>query len=189
MHRFYKKYTLDTFKESCNKKKCLRNTFYNDKRCPTTSKQENCFRLYNNKLERDLIKSQEQMDPVWEETKKQVIEQTGNGCHLLACLSPMELDSILQEGLLKHKELGLVDGAHILPRGAHPQHKYNSDNIILIKRLFHTRLEQYQDPLTAQYIGKEATQEWYLRVWNSSRKKNLTWEEFVGMIEHGSEQR
>lgn len=170
----YKQYTFEAFTVLCDKQQCPRQTMYHEKRCLTESKRKNCFRLYNQKLEKDKLKSKSKTDPLWEEVKSRVRNQYGEGCHLFNALSNKERSLIAQKGLLNHGDFKTIDGAHIIPKGPFPEHKYKVENVILIKRLFHSRLEIGCDPITGEYVGKDKCMEWYLKVWNHSREKSLT---------------
>lgn len=181
--RFWKYYEFEDFTIECDKIRCPRNTLYHPVQCLTDYKRKNCFNLYNRKLERDIEKiKQDQKDERWELVKQLVKENVGEGCHLFKCLDAKDKSTVLQDGLLNHNDFKKIDGAHILPKGPWPQHKYKTSNVILIKRLFHTRLESYNHPITEEFIGREAAQQWYLKIWNYVHKKDLTWEQLEDLI-------
>jgi len=163
---------LIQFRESCLKRRCPRNTFYNEKTCRTTHKQDQCFNRWNRKQEESKDHVEEKSER-WAEVRKQVwIEDVGfydgifkrKDWRDICCLY-RKLDReerIYVETNLKH-DLWLaehLDASHICPRSRCPELRYEKSNIVIINRLFHSRLDKLINPLYGINISDEERLNW-----------------------------
>jgi hypothetical protein len=63
-----------------------------------------------------------------------------------------------------------IDGAHIIPRSTLPSQIYNRDNVVLIGRFFHSRLDNYLDLITGEFIGQDGMALWWTRIMQQNRR-------------------
>lgn len=165
--------TLEEFKESCDKKRCLRNTMYNNKTCLTDSKRERCYKQYLTKLEKDKIKREEQIaksknkvikvDEAWLECKRIVKERDGNKCRFISICTPAEKKIILEK-VFMFKDFQKLDPAHIYSQGAYKHMYVLPENVATLYRYVHTCIDQFLDPFTEEYIGKEGNIYYWKRI-------------------------
>jgi hypothetical protein len=66
-----------------------------------------------------------------------------------------------------------VDPAHVLPRSTHPHLIYDPENIVMLSRLFHSRLDTYRHPLTGTPLSKEEHRKWWKRIVGTERLRRL----------------
>lgn len=88
-------------------------------------------------------------------------------CMFWNCLTKEEK---IQCDELNKKEYFLnrnIDIAHILGKGESPKNKYDIDNVVLIGRLWHSRLDTYKHPITNEPISKFERMDWFIRIKNS----------------------
>ena len=101
------------------------------------------------------------IDEKWEVCKKEVWERDKGKCQLLDITYPEELVRYDLKGLLNCKEFSQLDVAHVFGKGAYPKMKYITDNMILLSRVFHSRLDNYCDPFTGKPIDKDTHTLWW----------------------------
>lgn len=80
------------------------------------------------------------------------------------CLLWKKLPKEIQRDVLQDNGnflLNYVDPAHVFPRSGYPHMKYDPDNVVLLSRLFHSRLDEYKDPLTGEHLDKESHEWWW----------------------------
>lgn len=111
------------------------------------------------------------VDEKWKEVVKQVKERDNNECQLWSILSKYEKESILST--TGYFLLDKVDPAHIFGKGAYPHMKYDPDNIILLSRLLHSRIDHYTDPITDKTITKKEHIDWWIRIVGKQRYDRL----------------
>jgi len=100
-----------------------------------------------------------------------VDERDNYSCRLLNKLSVQELLYVSNtNGVFL---LSIIDHAHILPRSTHSYLKYDVDNIVLLSRLFHSRLDEFRDPITGEYIGKVMAGQWWQYILGSPQHDSL----------------
>lgn len=170
-----KQIDLETFKASCQKKRCLRNTMITPQ-CPKDYKQEQCYTKFTQKKEKDKVKQEikykEQkekskeieVDEKWVEVREKVRQRDGNKCRLLSILTSEEKIFLLKE---QRENLWLnktLDPAHVLSRSKRPDLIYSEDNIVILGRLFHSRLDSIQNPLTGENISSIERDGWWIRI-------------------------
>jgi hypothetical protein len=179
----------DEFKESCNKKRCLRNTMYNEKTCTKEYKIEACYRKYIQQVEKKNFKISESknksvdinIDERYEQLKKDIwLRDSGveyNGVSKKRDWN--EYDAFWNSIFTKEEKINLVknsfkdfwlnenlDLMHIESIGRSPEEKYNQDNIILAGRLWHSRIDQFKDPVTNLDMTNDERNDWLQRMKN-----------------------
>lgn len=75
-----------------------------------------------------------------------------------------------------------LDVAHIFPKKAFPHMRYNLDNVVLLYRTFHNRLDEQKNPLDGRMMSKEDTEWWWKRIVGVE-----TWEKLKKESEDGRE--
>jgi len=133
--------------------------------------EEELRKKYEKYLKKEEKKyNKEYGDEKWEEVKRQVQERDKN-CLLFKKLPKKYKGFIYSEGngfLLKE-----VDPAHIFPKSVYPHLKYDVDNVILLSRLFHSRLDEYRDPIFGEQIGKAEHEKWWIFIIGKEWYKKL----------------
>lgn len=188
----YKLKELDEFKESCNKRRCLRSTLYNEKTCLREYKQEDCHRKYLAKSERDNEKFIDKMSKknygnvIEEDHKevdlKQIVWKRDSGCDYDGSSVKNNWTDycIFWNSVFTHEEKKYLtlnyyqefwvnknlDLMHIDSVGRSPEEKYNPDNVVLSGRLWHSRIDQFKDPVTCQDMSNEQRELWLQKLKN-----------------------
>ena len=70
---------------------------------------------------------------------------------------------------IDHKDMWLnknLDIAHILGKGEKPELKFDLDNVVIIGRLWHSRIDKFKDPLTNMSISQQVRLYWFDRIKN-----------------------
>jgi len=130
------------------------------------SKYVSYSKTYDKKIEK-LNKVDERMEEVFS-----LVDVRDNfSCRLLIKLSTQELFYISRT--VGNYFLKPIDHAHIFPRSTHPHLKYDVDNIVLLSRLFHSRLDEFRDPITGEYIGKVMAGKWWCFILGSPQFNSL----------------
>jgi hypothetical protein len=146
------------FTESCDKRVCLRGTIYNANTCKTDRKRKRCYPKYCAKL----TPKEHQIDEDWEFVKKEVDKRDMGQCRLSAILTEEERKIALSSpGFDSH--FG-NDRAHIIRRSQSKTLYYEPKNIVLLKRVFHSRLDQFKNPVSGHSITKEEANKWWERI-------------------------
>jgi len=153
---------------------CLRNRGLPPaKNCSSIYKRERCYEKYLEKLEKQTKK---------QKIDKKINERDKSLCALLKILTPEEFNNFINNNntnvLWKIRK---KDNAHILPKSSYPEFAFDMDNIVVLSRLFHERLDNYQDPLTGIFIGKEGRKKWFERIMKENRiwDENMTYDKFL----------
>lgn len=161
----------EDFVLKCDSGFCPRHTIYNSKTCLKEYKRKKCWSRYNQKLE----KSKTPIDEKWEETRKKVwlrdagffpeeakIKNWKDYCRCWNILTIKE-QQYLQTNFSADLWLAdTLDCAHAFGRSG--DLKYDESHIFLISRFFHSRLDQYRDPVTGKNINEEERNAWFERI-------------------------
>lgn len=83
-------------------------------------------------------------------------------CMFYKILTPEERKAFLQSANPAYLEQLQV--AHILGKQAHPDKKYDLDNVVLINAVAHRRLDTYLDPITQEHMTYEERMGWFQRI-------------------------
>ncbi len=150
---------LKEFSTFCNQKKCLRRTIYNEKTCPTITKQTRCFKKFTKKLEESYAKIE--VDTKWEELKDVIHKRDNYECRLTRLLTPDENYGAIKTGFFTRTSLDL---AHVVRRSQSKKLYYEPRNIVLLNRIFHGRLDAHKDPVTGKHISNEELKKWWVRM-------------------------
>jgi hypothetical protein len=158
----------EKFTSFCDRKLCLRKTFYNNKTCIRDSKRQSCFEKYHNKQDRDREKKLE-VDEDEEAFKKEVwlrdfgsypkekrVPEWRKVCRYWLSLDREEqkvIESLHYHNLYLNDQF--MDVAHILGKGAHIEHKYVTNNGVLMGRVFHSLIDKFINPLTNKHMDAE----------------------------------
>lgn len=104
------------------------------------------------------------MDEKWVEVRENVRQRDANKCRLMLVLTMEEklyLFREQKENLWLNKTL---DPAHVLSRSKRPDLIYCENNIVILGRLFHSRLDSCLDPLTGKNISRSERDSWWIRI-------------------------
>jgi hypothetical protein len=176
---------FSTFSSYCISKKCLRNTIYNEKTCSRIPKQQRCFEKYNKIKEKsNKQKTDEKLDEilkneVWmrdagyiPKTSKVTMNNWKLICCFWKCLTEKEKIDFIENNKSMLFLCCNIDRAHIFGKGSHIDLKYEASNVLLINRLAHSRLDNFQDPITGKPITKEKRMHWFERMFFNTYKEN-----------------
>jgi hypothetical protein len=147
------------------------------------------YQKYRKKLERQSHKAKEDLQKYFNNKKqskednrwKELVQKVRRRDK--TCLLWKKLPKEIQRELLNDNGsflLSYVDPAHVFPRSTNPHMKYCEDNVVLLSRLFHSRLDEYKDPLTSEPLDQESHtwwwktiigEKWYNKLLELSHKK------------------
>ena len=99
-------------------------------------------------------------DLKWEEVRKEVFERD-RVCQLSKILSEKEMKDASLFFITKEP---ILDCAHVFSRGAFPWLKYDVDNVVLLRREFHSLLDSGKNPLNGKPIEKKDTINFWIRI-------------------------
>lgn len=143
----------------CSKGTCLRHTIYNQKTCSRESKRKKCFDKFLKMQEkRNSIST---IDERWSIVRYSVLERDNFQCRLTKVLSVNEL---IKAGVGFDSTGETLDVAHIVSRSQSSNLYYEMENLISMRRIFHSRLDSYKDPITGKSISKEDRDYWFIRM-------------------------
>lgn len=164
---------LPEFQEKCRSRRCPRNTIFNAKTCARETKQVRCFGKYTKKLEKARNKTKtgdlqwiSVRDEVWRQdtgdfgSYQSKTKKWRNYCSLYRRLSANEKHEFEVSSSSEVWICSNLDPAHILSRAQRPDLTYDSDNIVIINRLFHQRIDTNRHPLTGKGVPKEQATAW-----------------------------
>jgi len=113
------------------------------------------------------------IDYKWEELKSIIKIRDNNECIVYRILNKEEKRIVeKQEGFWLQK---YIDGAHIVARSIAPHHIYNPDNVVLVGRFFHKRLDDGLDLITGKFIGFDGVAQWWTRI----MRDNKYWDDTI----------
>jgi hypothetical protein len=56
------------------------------------------------------------------------------------------------------------DVAHVFPKSSYPWMRYDLNNVVLLSRTFHNRLDEQKHPITGKPISKLEARNWWIRI-------------------------
>lgn len=152
------KITLEEFMEFYRSYGFCKGDTYRRKNPYTPSQLKTRYKKYIRKLEKQEEK-QEEDKITYVDIKNQVYTRDTNRCRLYNKLSPYQQIEVSE--LLSSDQFGTLDIAHVFSRGVYPHMKYDVDNMVLLYRLFHSRLDAHLNPITGKYIANEELEDWW----------------------------
>ena len=105
-------------------------------------------------------------DPKWNDLRDKLKKRDPH-CRVIRCLT-------ISEAKIAEKIHGFqkrCDCAHVLSVGSYPELTYNEKNCYRISRTFHSRLDNYQDPITEDDLDRNKWSWWWWRIINKSTEK------------------
>lgn len=158
----------DQFIKQCNLKNCTRKAKFG-KSCFMNYKQARCYEKYLQSIQKSQIKFETKVKEKGKEIEdntnfKKLILIRDKICMIDKILSTNEKEILFEsfgESIFKNKFLDII---HILDRNHYPQFEFDLDNVFLGGRFFHERLDNYQDLITGEIIGKDGKQYWIERI-------------------------
>ncbi len=138
------------FIENCNKGFCSRKSM-KSKRCLKDSKQNECFEKWIIQREKNFAKNM-QVDEEWEIVKQEVWKRDKGECQVELTLTPQLIRIISKQWDYMYKKFdGVLDCAHLIPRSEAPHLLYEIDNIVLIRRFYHSFIDKSLNFVTGKY--------------------------------------
>lgn len=100
-------------------------------------------------------------DKEWQALKKDVFKRDRGVCRLCRILTAQEM-TLLQWNA--GSRIKIIDPAHVLGVGPHPEVKYELQNVVSLNRYSHDMLDTFKDPITGKRIDKETHTMWWKRI-------------------------
>lgn len=105
-------------------------------------------------------------DNQWLDLKKQVNELDKGNCQLLESLKLISAEDpdfleIYNNAKDQYNPGDCYDPAHILSRGSTYSLRYDLDNVVTLKRVFHSRIDFGRNPVTGKLCSKEEIDDWW----------------------------
>jgi hypothetical protein len=110
-------------------------------------------------------------DPKWQEVAAIVWKRDSGCCRLMSLLTNEERSLILSTCPLSL--INTLDLAHVISRASSKNLFYEPKNIVLLSRVFHSRLDSYHDPITGGPITREENLNWWIRILGKEHYNNL----------------
>lgn len=165
--------SFEEFKKCCEQYFCLRKSM-KSKSCYKIVKQEKCYIKYVDSFNKltDFTK-----DKLF---RKEILERDVS-CRVWAILSKEEKNFILHNHFDDYMMLSTqLDVMHIISRSQRPDLKYDTENVILGSRYFHTLLDNYFDLITKEKMNDIQRRNWIERIMigNGFWKEGYTYKQF-----------
>jgi len=117
----------------------------------------------------------------WVNLKNEIWEVDHGECQLLASLKVLskddpEFEKIYLYAKKQYNPDNTLDSAHIIPRSFSKTLQYDLENVVLLQRIFHSRIDFGKNPLTGDPCSKQEIREWWdiiLTVRSRKFKKSL----------------
>ena len=97
-----------------------------------------------------------------------VILKRDIGCRLICKLTDEEKLLLTDDFMLD-----ILDVAHVFGKSAFPHMRYMADNVVLLNRVFHSRLDIGKNPLTGKSMSKEEHEQWWIRIVGKNKFEEL----------------
>ena len=110
-------------------------------------------------------------DSMWKEVSSVVWKRDNSQCQLMKQLTLEEKNYIISTCPISI--INTLDLAHIISRTNSKNLYYNPDNIILLSRVFHSRLDSYHDPITGKQITLDENIAWWKKIVGEDRYNKL----------------
>ena len=100
-------------------------------------------------------------NPDWIECKKKVDKRDHNMCRCCMQLTPGEMMAFRKS---RPGPLQPLQHAHRNPVSIYPDIAHDPNNVALLCRAHHDRIDRYCDPITGKPISKEEHEQWWERI-------------------------
>ncbi len=107
-----------------------------------------------------------QRDAKCDPPKNGIVKDWRKFCTFWICLTQQERLKFLESVNGNEWMLNTIQVAHIKPKGAHADLKYDPNNAVLCNFYAHSLLDTHKDPITKLDITKEQREEWFKRMLN-----------------------
>ena len=172
---FYKKYKRFPNGLYCNPDKVLNSKQLESKYKKYLISGEKRLDRFSKQSKKQSKKPKIKIDNKWIETREKVFIRDKETCQYYKSLNlndQFKAQKILEE----NSHLLDLDPAHIFGKGSYPKLKYDTDNIVLLFRFFHSRIDNYLHPVTGKSITKEERNNIWISIigiekWNSLLNK------------------
>lgn len=141
------------------------------KRCPNDSfvrKNPYTARQLETRYKRYIRK--ESKKEVTSSIRELAIKRDNNECQLYKLANAEERKLIDSQLFLEVKHL---DMAHVFNKSSYPELKYDLENVTMIYRLFHNRLDTQCNPITGKQIDSNELRRWWQIIIGEDRWNNL----------------
>lgn len=101
-------------------------------------------------------------DSKWVQVCSSVDKRDNNQCRFLSKLKidkPADYKYIIDT--CPYNLIATLDHAHVIARSSSSNLYYEKDNIYLLSRVIHSRLDQYRNPITGQFSTKDEIMYWW----------------------------
>lgn len=129
------------------------------------------YHKYCKKVEKDRDKmiSNDTIDYYWLEIRSAAFKRDNYTCQL-SFFIPDEYKEHLQN---LQKAFPQLDPCHIFGKGSYPWMKYDIDNIVILNRVFHSRLDTNRHPFTNELITLIEKEDIWKRIVGNERFESL----------------
>ena len=107
-------------------------------------------------------------DEQWQETKRKVHQIDCETCCCCKVLSPGEIFAFGKTRMMGGSTKQL-DCAHRHPVSTHADEAYDVNNVFLLCREHHYRIDHFLNPVTGEFIEDEEHEKWWDRIARSRR--------------------
>lgn len=110
-----------------------------------------------------------------QEIRDVVLDRDDGACRLYRILTLQEKAMLTDQALVRQ-----LDCAHVFSKAVYPWMRYNPNNVVLLYRTFHSRLDSYRCPITNEPLNAEQVKGWWQRIVG-----NETWMMLEDEAKHG----
>lgn len=101
-------------------------------------------------------------NPEWIKCKKEVDKRDRNTCRCCRLFTPGEMLAFRKSRPGPQYPL---QHAHRHPVSVHPDEAHDPNNVCLLCRTCHSRIDGFLDPITGNPISEEEHERWWDRIW------------------------
>lgn len=111
-------------------------------------------------------------DEQWQNVKDFIYRRDSGECQFLRKLTLAET-FLLKKSLTNFSLLKELDPAHVFPVSLYPELCYNVENVVLLSRPFHERLDNHCSPVTGEPVTEEELASFWKRIIGEQRYNKL----------------
>lgn len=161
-------YTFEEFVEYYESTNFFPNGIYTPKKECNEKQLQSYYKKYCKKYEKIGERIQQESDKgskdsLSEETKFIVTNRDGNRCRLWSILTSDEKNIAIKNGY-NNPIAKKLTFAHVIRRSNNTELVNDPDNVYQVSLLFHSRLDEYKNPLTGKYLSKDDINLWWKRI-------------------------